>query len=188
MIKRMIPFAHDLLSNTIENGDVVIDATCGNGNDTLFLCELVGEAGHVYAFDVQATAIENSKVKTIAENFENVTYVLDSHAMMDTYIPENLHGNISGAIFNLGYLPRSDKKIITQPTSTIEAIEKSLDFLKMNGLVIVVVYHGHEGGTEEKDSVIQFTENLAQEDYAVLKYQFINQRNNPPFVIAIQKR
>lgn len=188
MIKRMIPFAHDLLSNSVEKGSVVIDATCGNGNDTLFLCDLVGDDGHVYAFDVQAAAIENSKKKTSTENFENVTYVLDSHAKMDSYIPENLYGKISGAIFNLGYLPRSDKKIITQAISTIEAIEKSLDFLKENGLAIVVVYHGHEGGTEEKNSVIQFTENLAQEDYAVLKYQFINQRNNPPFLIAIQKR
>lgn len=188
MIKRIIPFAHDLLSNAIKENDIVIDATCGNGNDTLFLCNLVGNSGHVYAFDIQASAIESSQEKTTAENFDHVTYILDSHAKMDSYIPEELHGKISGAIFNLGYLPRSDKKIITQPATTIEAIDKSLGFLKKNGLVIVVVYHGHDGGKEEKHSVLQFTENLAQEDYAVLKYQFINQKNNPPFVLAIQKR
>lgn len=188
MIKRIIPFAHDLLRNTVQKDDIVIDATCGNGNDTLFLCELVSDGGHVYAFDVQASAIENSKQKTTAANFQNVSYVLDSHANMQSHIPEEFHGNISGAIFNLGYLPRSDKEIITKSTSTVAAIEATLSLFKKDGLVIIVVYHGHEGGKEEKDAVLRLTEALAQEEYAVLKYQFINQKNNPPFVIAIQKR
>src|SRR5690625_5302883 len=112
MIKGIIPYAHHLLKSTVKQGDTVVDATCGNGNDTLFLAELVGEAGHVYSFDIQAQAIETTKNVLKEHQYENVTYVHDSHAKIAEYIPSELLGQIGGAIFNLGYLPRSDKQKI----------------------------------------------------------------------------
>lgn len=188
MLKQIIPFAHDLLRNTINEKDIVIDATCGNGNDTLFLSELVGNDGQVYAFDIQETAIHNSQIKTAEAGYTNVRYLLDSHANINQHLPEHLIGQVSGAIFNLGYLPRSDKSIITKADSTLAATKQILTYLKKKGLIVIVVYHGHEGGKEEKNAVLQFASGLAQEKYAVATYEFINQRNNPPFIIAIQKR
>lgn len=187
MLKRIIPYAHHLLESTISPGDMVIDATCGNGNDTAFLSELVGLDGHVYAFDIQAEAITASQDKTRALGLGNITYIHDSHAHVDTHLPSEIHGTVAGAIFNLGYLPRSDKQIITKADSTLPAIEKMIALLKKNGIIVIVIYHGHDGGKEEKDAVLTFAEQLNRKAFAVIKYQFINQENNPPFVVAIQK-
>lgn len=187
MLKRIIPYAHHLLNTSVKAGDVVVDATCGNGNDTLFLCNLVGESGHVYAVDIQKQAIESTKHLLKENNFSNVTFVHDSHAKLDLYLPEDSKGKLGGAVFNLGYLPRSDKQIITRSDSTIAAIDTLLQFLRKKALVVIVVYHGHEGGSAERDAVLQYVSELDQKKYAVLKYQFLNQQNNPPFVVAIEK-
>lgn len=185
-LTQIIPFAHDLLKRTIDQGEIVIDATCGNGNDTLLLSDLVGNEGHVFAFDIQKQAIETTKSLLSQHHRNNVTLIKDSHAKVDQYIDEE--ANLAAAVFNLGYLPRSDKKIITKPDSTIAAIEKILPLLKRKGLVVLVVYAGHPGGKDEKNAVLQFVSQLNQEKYFVLKYGFINLVNEPPFVLAIEKK
>lgn len=188
MLKGILNYSHYLLEESVREGDVVIDATCGNGNDTLFLSKLVGETGHVFAFDIQKQAIENTK-KLINDNgFDHVSVINDSHSHMNKYLPEGIDDEIGGAIFNLGYLPRSDKSIITKGESTITAIDAILTQLKKNGLIVIVVYHGHEGGKSEKEMILKHVIHLDQKQYAVLQYGFINQKNNPPFIIAIQKR
>ncbi|HLR42192.1 MAG TPA: class I SAM-dependent methyltransferase [Pseudogracilibacillus sp.] len=188
MFKGIIPFAHDLLKSVVAEGDIAIDATCGNGHDTLFLAKLVGDKGHVYTFDVQAQAIESAKQLLAKNDVENVSYIHDSHAKINTYLSKKYQEKVSAAVFNLGYLPRSDKSIITQADSTIAALEQLLPYIKKNGRIVLVVYHGHEGGKEEKDAVVDFAEQLDQQLYQVIRYQFINQKNNPPFVVAIEKK
>lgn len=181
-----IPFAHELLQKTVSKGAAVVDATCGNGNDTLFLSEAVGEQGHVYAFDIQWQAIETTSTLLKEHKRENVTLIHDSHANVDQYIKEEQ--SLDAAVFNLGYLPRSDKKIITKPDSTIAALEKLLNLLKQGGLIVLVVYAGHPGGEEEKEAVLQFASSLDQKHYLSITYKYINMINNPPFVIAIEKK
>lgn len=188
MLTGIIPYAHQLLKNTLKQGDIAVDATCGNGNDTLFLSKLVGDSGHVYSFDIQEQAIETTKGLLQANEKHNITYIHDSHAKVNQYIPEALHGKIGGAIFNLGYLPRSDKQIITKGDSTITAVNSLLPYIKKEALIVIVIYYGHEGGAEEKEEVLQFVKQLDQKQYSVLQYQFINQKNNPPFVVAIEKK
>lgn len=186
MLQGIIPFAHDLLAKTIEKGDIAVDATCGNGNDTLFLSTLVGPEGHVYGFDIQQQAIDNTNTLLHEQNRKNVTLIHDSHANVDTYIKEQTP--LAAAVFNLGYLPRSDKKIITKPNTTLTAVTKLLKLLRNGGLLVLVVYAGHPGGSEEKNAVLKYTTTLDQKIYNVLKYQFINLKNEPPFVIAIHKK
>lgn len=187
MLTGIIQYAHKLLESTIKENDIVVDATCGNGNDTLFLSNLVGDNGHVYAFDIQEQAIQNTKNRLLEQNKENVTYIHDSHANLSTYINNDFKEKLGGAIFNLGYLPRSDKSIITQGDSTIAAINQLLTYIRKQGLIILVIYHGHEGGKDEKNAVLSYVEQLDQKQYSVIRYGFINQVNNPPFVVAIQK-
>lgn len=188
MLKGILNYAHHLLEESINKGETVIDATCGNGNDTLFLSKIVGNEGHVLAFDIQEQAIENTKQLIQANNFENVSFINDSHAQIAEYLSEEMNGKIGGAIFNLGYLPKGDKSIITEGQSTIAAIDTILHFLKKNGLIVIVVYHGHEGGKSEMETVLKHVIHLDQKEYTVLKYGFINQKNNPPFIVAVQKR
>jgi len=188
MLKNILNYAHYLLQQTVTKGETVIDATCGNGNDTLFLSEHVGDKGHVLAFDIQEQAIDNTKQKLAENQSSNVTLILDSHENINSYIDPKLAGHLGGAIFNLGYLPKSDKKVITKGESTTTAIETILPKLKKNGLVVLVIYHGHDGGKDEKNAVLNYVIHLDQKKYKVLRYGFINQKNDPPFIVAIQKK
>lgn len=188
-IERILPFAKNLLQRAVKNGDVAVDATLGNGHDTVFLAELVGNNGKVYGFDVQQEAISVTRDRLNSLGLsEWVTLFHSGHEAIFKKIPSLHHGEVTGAIFNLGYLPGSDKAIVTKPDTTISAIKQLLEIMAPEGIIVVVVYHGHEGGQAERDSLLQFCRQLDQKEAHVLQYQFINQQNYPPFIIAIEKR
>ncbi|WP_336881640.1 class I SAM-dependent methyltransferase [Priestia koreensis] len=188
-LERILPFARTLLQKAVQEGDIAVDATMGNGHDTVFLADLVGEKGHVYAFDVQETALQSTYKKIEEKQFEDrVTLLQKSHDQVQESLPKDDSRKITGAIFNLGYLPGGDKQIVTKPHSTIDAIQQLLALLKPEGIIVLVIYHGHPEGAIERDEVLSFVHTLDQQDVHVLQYQFLNQQNNPPFIIAIEKR
>ncbi|WP_341868483.1 tRNA (mnm(5)s(2)U34)-methyltransferase [Marinilactibacillus kalidii] len=170
----------------MSTGDKVIDATVGNGHDTIKLAQLVGPTGHVYGFDIQQSAIEETQQKLLLTGLtEQVTLFQQGHETIHTSVDEK---SIQAVIFNLGYLPKSDKSIITLPETTLAAIEQSLNILTPGGIITIMVYYGHAGGEDEKNAVEHYLETLSQDSYAILKYGFINQVNTPPFLIAIEKK
>ena len=173
------------LDKIVQKGDIVIDATMGNGYDTIYLGNLVGENGKVYAFDVQEEAIKSTKKKVERDNMtDRVELILDGHQNLDKYVKEE----VSCVVFNLGYLPRAKHVVITKPDTTLEAIKKSLKLLKPNGIISIVAYIGHEGGLEEKNYICEYLDNLNQNEFNVLHMQFTNQINNPPQLILIEKK
>ncbi|XMB66836.1 class I SAM-dependent methyltransferase [Mycoplasmatota bacterium zrk1] len=173
---RIIPFAHKVASEYLKQDSTIVDATCGNGNDTIFLYKLVPN-GHVYAFDIQSKAIENTK-KRIKSN--NVSVINDSHENISNYV-----NNVDLVMFNLGYLPNSNSNITTTHQVTIRALENILPILNRNGLVIIVVYTGHENGMLESIKLEGFIDTLSSE-YSVSKYEILNKKN-PPYVLIIKK-
>ncbi|KXH87139.1 class I SAM-dependent methyltransferase [Sporosarcina sp. HYO08] len=183
MLKRVLPMTKHLIAQTVEPGETVVDATAGNGNDTLFLAELVGEDGHVFAFDVQQAALDATSARLGTLN-DRTTLLLESHDKVGQFV----EGPIGGAMFNLGYLPYSDDlSIITKPKTTIQAIHTLLGLLKKGGIITISVYDGHEGGPEERDALLAYVKKLHQADVHVIRYELLNQRNNPPFLIALEK-
>lgn len=188
MIKGIINYSHHLLEESVCSGDTVIDATCGNGHDTLFLSKLVGEDGKVLAFDVQEQAVENTRKLLNEHSCKNAELILDNHAHLSHHLSPDQTGQIGGAIFNLGYLPGGDKSIITSAASTIIALDTILLYLKQNGIIVLVIYHGHPGGQEEKEAILKHVIQLDQKSFNVLQYRFINQKNNPPFIVAIERK
>lgn len=173
------------IKDIINEGDVVVDATMGNGYDTLYLAQKVGKSGKVYAFDVQEEAIKSTSKKIEREGFNSsVELILDGHQNMDSYVKEE----VSCILFNLGYLPRAKHQIITKSDTTITAIEKGLKLLKPNGVMSIAIYSGHEGGMDEKEAVYEYTSKLDQNYFNVLSTKFINQINNPPELILIEKK
>ncbi|HHF7042530.1 SAM-dependent methyltransferase [Streptococcus mutans] len=180
MIKRPIELSHDFLSQVLDKNSIAIDATMGNGNDTVFLSHI---AKKVYAFDVQEQALIKTKEKLEQLNIKNVQLILDGHQTIDKYVV----GPIRAAIFNLGYLPSADKTIITKPDTTLEAIGKILDRLEVGGRISIMIYYGHEGGDKEKDAVLNFVKELDQQHFTVMLYQPLNQINAPPFLVMIEK-
>lgn len=180
-----VNIAKDICKKKIAQGDVVVDATMGNGNDTIFLAQLVGDNGKVYAFDVQKIAINNTREKIIDNNIKcDVQLIHDGHENMDKYIKDN----IKLIIFNLGYLPNAQHTITTKVNTTIIAVQKSLELLQRNGIVLLVIYPGHKEGKDEEIALKNFAASLSQKEYNVIYLKFINQINNPPQLIAIEKR
>lgn len=184
-LERILPFSKTLLRQHINKDSIVIDATCGNGHDTEFLAQQVPN-GKVYAFDIQEVAIQNTSNKTNA--FKNVHLIQDSHAKVKQYIQSNEIGQIDAAIFNLGYLPKGDKSIVTIPSSTLTAIDEIFDILATEGIIVLVIYHGHDEGKIERDALLNYLQHFDQNKAHILQYQFINQKNNAPFICAIEKR
>ncbi len=183
-LERVLQYAQTLLKMSVSEGDIAVDATAGNGHDTLFLANLVGDDGYVYAFDVQKEAVDATLHRLLDNALEHRAIVLkDGHENVANYI----HKPVSAAIFNLGYLPGSNHEIVTKPNTTNQAIESLLKLLKVGGMIVLVVYHGHEGGKNERDEVIRYVSDLPQKHVHVLRYEFMNQKNDPPFIIALEK-
>lgn len=188
-LERILPFGRDLLKKAVSPGDIVIDATLGNGHDTLYLAQLVGPAGRVYGFDIQEEAILSTKGR-LAEHdlLDRATLFHQGHEMVTQCIPPIHQNRITGAVFNLGYLPGGDKDIVTRPDTTISAIDQLLDIMAPEGIIVLVIYHGHPEGAVERDYLLRYLRTFDQNKAHILQYQFINQVNHPPFIVAIEKR
>ena len=141
----------------------MVDATAGNGSDTLFLAENVGESGGVYAMDIQASAIEMTRMRLqSAFLLGRVNLLRTDHAHMCETFGYSIAGSIDLICFNLGYLPGGDHTITTLPTSTIPALRDSLTLLHPKGALSVIAYRGHAGAAEEAESVQQFFADLPE--------------------------
>ena len=178
-MKRPLEMAHDFLAQVITQEDIVVDATMGNGYDTLFLARL---AKQVYAFDIQEQALEKTSQRLLEAGLTNVELILQGHETVDQFVTETKAG-----IFNLGYLPSADKSIITKPQTTIEALEKLCQLLVKGGRIAIMIYYGHDGGDIERDAVLNYVSQLPQQEYTATIYRTLNQINNPPFLVMIEK-
>lgn len=170
------------IEKMIKNGDIVVDATVGNGNDTLKLSNAVGENGKVYGFDIQKSAIESAKKQKY--KYDNVLFLNKSHDEIEQYVSEE----VKAIFFNLGYLPGGDHKISTKSETTLPAIEKSISLISPGGIVLLVIYRGGDTGFSESESVIEYLKNIDYKKYNVLFYDYINRPKNPPMVAVIQKK
>ncbi|GAA0181652.1 class I SAM-dependent methyltransferase [Clostridium sediminicola] len=185
LFKNSVNISKDICRKTINKGDIVVDATMGNGNDTEFLSSLVGENGKVYAFDIQKEAVENTRAKLEEKKLiDRVILINDGHENIKKYINEP----VSLVLFNLGYLPKGDHNITTKANSTLEAVKNSMELLKKEGLILIVIYHGHDEGKNEKNSLDEFSKTISQKEFNVAKLKFMNQINQPPELLVIEKR
>lgn len=183
-LKNILPFAHELLAAHISAGDTALDATAGNGHDTAFLAQCVGEMGQVWAFDIQEAALAKTHQRLLDLGLdERVRCVADSHAHLAAYAVPPL----AAAVFNCGYLPGGDKTQTTLAATTCQALALTLERLKVGGVLVVVLYSGHEAGVEEAAAVCRWAADLPQDTIAVLRYGFINRRHTPPFLLAFER-
>jgi methylase of polypeptide subunit release factors len=178
MLKRIIPYAHDVILNYINKDSICVDMTVGNGNDTLFLAQ---NCKHVHGFDIQLQAIENTKDLLETNQVSNVTLYQTSHEYIKEYVNE-----CDCIVFNLGYLPSSDKEITTTFDTTYKAIKEGLDVLNKDGIMVITVYPGHTEGAKESRQLLNVLKELPSKYYSVLVYQFIN-KDKSPYNIFIEK-
>ncbi|WP_378955133.1 class I SAM-dependent methyltransferase [Pelosinus sp. sgz500959] len=179
-----VRLAQELLLPKVSHARCIVDATAGNGKDTLFLAKNSPEHGTIYAFDIQENAIETSKKRLMEHNLDGkVQLILDSHANIRSYINKP----IDVAMFNLGYLPGKCHETMTMVESTIRALTDVVSQLSVGGIISVVAYPGHHHGKEENDAVRNYTMTLQPKEFTVLCIDMINHLNHPPILYMIEK-
>lgn len=185
-----VQWSHTLLKPRLSAGQTVVDATAGNGHDTLFLAQAVADGGHVYAYDVQQQAIESTRSRLETAQIPAQCYTLldCGHQNISETLPTHLRGNLAAVMFNLGYLPGGDKNCITLLENTLQAMQQSLEWLMEGGMLTIVVYPGHQGGDSEAIAVEQYLSALTPDQFEVQKLGFLNYRPTTPFLMVVRKR
>lgn len=170
--------------NHLGEGNVAVDFTMGNGHDTEFLSKTVGASGRVYAFDIQAQAVE-STARHLKETGcpENYTLIHDSHHNVKNYVKEP----IRAGMFNLGWLPGGDKSITTLRETTMPAIEAAIDLLDEDGIINIAIYPGHEEGDLEGKMICEYLSNQSRFKVCATKVQILNSPTSPYFIIVERK-
>lgn len=181
VLLRPLACAHDWVQCMLAPGDSAVDATAGNGYDTLFLARLVGPSGRVHAFDVQAAALDETGRRLSREGCDaRVSLHECSHARMREVVPEG----VKAVMFNLGYLPGSDHAVKTVKEETIPAVQAALELLLPGGVLTVMCYPGHEGGREECEAVAGLLASLPLPQWRVVRLSSANGSHDAPFLLA----
>lgn len=185
LISNAVNFVKETIKKTIKEDAIVIDATVGNGHDTLFLRSCLKDDGFLYGFDIQAIAIEKTKERLIKNNcYSGVNLIHDSHENFSKYIEEP----VDLILYNLGYLPKGDKSITTESDQTLKSVKEGMSLLKSGGVILLTVYPGHIPGAIELEVLSDYLKTINQKEYAVMKVDFFNYKNKPPVVFVIERR
>ena len=156
----------------------------GNGHDTCWLCGLVGEAGRVYAFDVQPEALTRTRERLEAAGlFGRAKLYCAGHEHMAEYVAEP----VDVIMFNLGWLPGTAHAVTTRVDTTLTAIGAGLELLRPDGIMTICIYPGHPEGARELDAITRWTEGLDPKAFDVIQKRYLNQMNDPPQLIAVKR-
>ena len=178
-------WAREMIEGAMYEGARVIDATMGNGHDTLWLCELAGETGRVYAFDVQPEAVERTRQRLTEAGLDSrASLFCAGHERMAEFVEEA----VDAVVFNLGWLPGAEHGVTTRTDTTLKAVDAALSLLKEDGLMTVCIYPGHDEGMRELNALLEWGAKLDDRRYDVLLKTYLNQPNNPPRMMAVRKK
>lgn len=186
MFDNAVSFIHYLLEASLKPGDIVIDATLGNGWDAALLARCVGPAGTLYGFDIQQVAIDVTRVR-LRETKADARLYLAGHETMMEHVDKAHVGKVRAVTFNLGYLPGGDKTITTHAETTHAALAAARDLIADNGIISLVCYH-HNEGERELALLREYLATWPQNRYTCTETQFVNQQNTPPVAFFIQSR
>lgn len=188
-LSNSIQVSHCLIKEALNTAELIIDATAGNGHDTLFLAQNCRNSAKIYAFDIQKEALEKAH-DLLQDNkgslnipTDKIEYIQASHSEIDSYINDK----IDLAIFNLGYLPGGNHTLTTKEDTTLKAIDICLAKLKVNGYLSIVMYPGHEEGLREYQAIQNFVESLNKTVFTVGWYKMVNHNIKAPTLCWIEK-
>jgi len=172
---------HQHLLAYLQPEHICIDATAGNGHDSLFLLRHTSAQGQVFVFDVQPQAIENTRRRLADAGFDHRAELFCSgHEHMLDHIPVLLLGKVNVIMFNLGYLPQADKKLITRTATTLQALDASVQLLAIGGRISILAYPGHAGGDHETRAVQTWLMKLSADHFEVVMHESLSAKPNSP--------
>ena len=182
-----VKFVQDFLAARLAQPRLCIDATCGNGGDTAFLCRLTAPEGRVLGFDIQPEAIASTRARLEQARVPAGQYALhcDSHAHLLQYVQP---GTVDAVMFNFGWLPGADHRVFSTAESSIPALEAALTALRSGGVLSAILYSGRVIGTGEKQSILGWLRALPLEKYTVLVCDFANWADTAPLPCLVLKK
>ncbi|HPZ11450.1 MAG TPA: class I SAM-dependent methyltransferase [Bacillota bacterium] len=181
---RITEIAQKQVAEILREGDQAVDATAGNGRDTLFLARLVGSSGRVYAFDIQQEALDETAALLDHHNMsERVDLIHAGHETMAAYV----EGPVTAVMFNLGYRPGGDRSIVTRPESTLRGLAAAIQLLKPGGLATLVLYPGHAEGEKEKSALLEYCSGFDGSAFGVVHSRLLNRGKAPPELLIVKK-
>ncbi len=188
-----VQWSHHIIGPRLRPGDIVLDATAGNGHDTLFLAERVLPGGQVHAFDLQAAAVEATRRTLDAASpaflgSGAVNLIHTGHERLAEVLPPRHRGRLRAVMFNLGYLPGGDKSLVTRLDTTLAAVTQALDWLAPGGVMTLVLYPGHEGGAQEAAALVDLIAALPPATFEAQRITCLNFRPTTPFLLALHRR
>ena len=192
LVRRRVPdltaveLTHRFLRSTLAPGGLYLDATCGNGHDTQFLCTLAGPAGHVLGLDIQRQAVDNTNARLAAAGYGAVgRAVLHDHARLAELVQP---GTADCVLFNFGWLPGADHAVFSTAQSSIPALQAALEAVRPGGVVSAILYSGQVIGTDEKQTVLEYLRALPLKSFTVLVCDFANWAETAPLPCLILKK
>lgn len=184
----LVQQAHRAVEAVLKPGDITIDATVGNGHDTLFLATRVGATGKVYGFDIQQEALDSAYQRLQqAGQTAQVSLYHAGHEVMAMVLPESVAGKVKAVMFNLGYLPGGDKQRTTSASTTLAALQVAASLLAPGGVISLFAYTGHPGGREETERVRAWATALTQDLFSVSFTVSQREQENPPEWLLIKR-
>ncbi len=182
-----IDHAHSYWQESIVPGSIVIDATCGNGHDTLFLAQFSLDEernGLLIGLDKQPEAIKNTQ-KLITEHLPSFLFSkIQLHHQCHSQFPEFIApGSVSLIVYNLGYLPGGDKSITTNTLTTLESLKAAFPLICHGGAISITCYPGHEAGKEEEGAVLDFCKQLNPKEWSCCYHRWINRKEAPGLLL-----
>ena len=179
-----VPLVHQLLRQHLTAGSLAIDATCGNGKDTLYLAQLVGATGTVWGFDIQKTAIERTTQLLMEQGvYDRVRLACCSHEVMS----QQVDSPVTAIVFNLGWLPGGDPDITTTTQTTLAALDEAKKLLAPGGILLLTCYPGHSAGRTETEQVRQYCSSTPGDSFFVWEFRQLNVSSDAPFTILMQR-
>lgn len=185
-----LDLAHNYWSKVVKTGDTVIDATCGNGHDTLILAKLAlnDEKGELIAIDVQPQAIESTKTRLATELPElilgRIRFVAGCHSQFPGDIEKE---SVALIVYNLGYLPGGDKTVTTTCPNTLQSLEAALPLIGIGGMISITCYPGHSEGKREEEMLIEFSRTLDPRLWSCCLHSWINRQASPSLLVCQKK-
>jgi len=189
-IHRYTALVQELMGVRLNKGNYVMDGTMGNGFDTCFLWQSVCPEGHVFAFDIQQQAIDNTRQRLIKAGCRwpnhEISLIHDCHSRISEYLSHP----VKAAMFNLGYLPGGSKDKITTWINLRSALHAltTEGLLEAGGVISIISYGGHEGGMEEQRNLLEYVHQLKEPQWHVTEIRKTNAcMSTAPLLIIIQQ-
>lgn len=174
-MKEHLKLAHNYWKGHVLPGDTIIDATCGTGQDTLFLAQLLQGKGRLIGYDIQKSALEKTQQRLLDLSLEERALVTLKEASHDTFSEEN----VALIVYNLGYLPGGDKSLTTQTVSTLKSLRSALE---RSSAISIMCYPGHEEGKREEEAILEFVAQLPSHQWNVCYHKWVNRKNYPSLI------